>query len=333
MRRILDLGGTDQGSDFGALVTMGYPYAFDELVIVDLPQDERHEIYTNLASSDTIQSPLGPVQYRYHSMADLSQYRDGAFDLVFSGETIEHITEDDARKMLVDVKRVLEPGGWFCVDTPNLRATELMLGPGELSNPITSSSTRHAQLTDLLRESGFEIVGAYGLGHLGDQLARGKYDDAEVARRHGVYADVENCQLLAYVCRTPYGGGVSMNQEMRASMGISNLWCSICSLHDFRWHAQPTLSETYDDALELLASSTRTISVRGSRPRRRGRSSASSSGDARIHTRSTERRILACAVATRSDRVCGPATAIEEAAAGDDGPPASSPGEETGLST
>ena len=200
-RRILDLGGTDQGSDFGALVTMGYPYAFDELIIVDLPQDERHEIYTNLASSDTIDSPLGPVQYRYHSMADLSQYRDGAFDLVFSGETIEHIAEDDARKMLVDVKRVLEPGGWFCVDTPNLRATELMLGPGELSNPDHKLEYTNAQLTELMHESGFEIVGAYGLGHLGDQLARGKYDDAEVARRHGVYADIENCQLLAYVCR------------------------------------------------------------------------------------------------------------------------------------
>ena len=83
--------------------------------------------------------------------------------------------------MLADVKRVLEPGGWFCVDTPNLRATELMLGPGELSNPDHKLEYTHAQLTDLFRESGFEIVGAYGLGHLGDQLARGQYDDAEVA--------------------------------------------------------------------------------------------------------------------------------------------------------
>jgi SAM-dependent methyltransferase len=202
-RRLLDLGGTDQSDDFGALVTMGYPYPFDRLVIVDLPHEDRHELYGYLSASDTIVSPLGPVQYRYHSMADLAQYDDGSFDLVFSGETIEHITEDEAAKMLGEVRRVLEPGGWFCLDTPNRRATELMLGAGKLSNPDHKLEYTHEQLTALLRDAGFEIVGAFGLNHLGDLFDKGEFDDALAAQRHGVYADVENCQLLAYTCRTP----------------------------------------------------------------------------------------------------------------------------------
>jgi len=201
--RILDLGGTDQDDDFGALVTMGYPYPFEQLVIVDLPGDERHELYGYLASSDTIASPLGPVQYQYHSMVDLSAYPDGSFDMVFSGETIEHITEDEARKMLGEVRRVLVPGGWFCVDTPNLRATRLMYADGTLSNPDHKLEYTATSLAELVREAGFEVTAAFGLNHLGDLFARGEFDDAVAAERHGVYSDAENCMLLAYICRAP----------------------------------------------------------------------------------------------------------------------------------
>ena len=202
-RRILDLGGTDQGSDDGALVSMGYPYPFERLVIIDLPGDERHELYGNLASSDTVQTRLGPVEYRYHSMVDLSQYEDDSFDLVFSGETIEHITEEEARKMLAEVQRVLAPGGWFCVDTPNLRATQLMMPPGVLSNPDHKLEYTAAQLAALLQDAGFTVTGAFGLNHYGDLFERGVYDEATVAANHGVYSDPENCQLLAYIARSP----------------------------------------------------------------------------------------------------------------------------------
>jgi hypothetical protein len=42
-RRILDLGGSSRYNSAGALVSFGYPYPFEELVIVELPADERHE--------------------------------------------------------------------------------------------------------------------------------------------------------------------------------------------------------------------------------------------------------------------------------------------------
>jgi predicted SAM-dependent methyltransferase len=200
--RILDLGGTDQDDDRGALVSMGYPYPFEQLIIIDLPADDRHALYGNLASSDTIDSPLGPVQYRYHSMVDLSQYADASFDLVFSGETIEHITEDEARKMVGEVQRVLAPGRWFCVDTPNRVATEAMMGPGVWSNPDHKIEYRAAELRALLEDAGFEIEGEYGLNHCGDLAANG-FDAEVAAARHGVYSDVENCQLLATLSRKP----------------------------------------------------------------------------------------------------------------------------------
>ena len=44
-RRILDIGGVALGVPYGALVLMGYPYQFEEIVIVDLPSEDRHELY------------------------------------------------------------------------------------------------------------------------------------------------------------------------------------------------------------------------------------------------------------------------------------------------
>ncbi|HEV7523685.1 MAG TPA: methyltransferase domain-containing protein [Acidimicrobiia bacterium] len=201
--RILDLGGTDQAEDAGALVSMGYPYQFESLTIVDLPNDERHELYGYMGSSETVGSRCGPVQYRYHSMADLSPYPDGAFDLVFSGQTIEHITEDEAVKMLAEVRRVLAPGGWFCLDTPNRRVTALQLGPDTLSNPDHKLEYTHEHLSALLRDAGFEIVGEYGLSLANESLADARFDTDEVAAKHGVFAEIADCYFLAYFCRSP----------------------------------------------------------------------------------------------------------------------------------
>ena len=44
-RRIIDLGGGHTSDPRGALVVLGYPYDFEELVVVDLPPDDRHPLY------------------------------------------------------------------------------------------------------------------------------------------------------------------------------------------------------------------------------------------------------------------------------------------------
>jgi SAM-dependent methyltransferase len=201
-RRILDLGGTDLDNRVGSLVAMGYPYAFQQVTIVDLPHGDRHELYRRSDQHERVESHLGPVEYRYHSMADLSDYADASFDMVFSGESIEHITEAQARVMVHEVRRVLEPGGWFCLDTPNRQATEIELG-NAYSNPDHKIEYTDAQLSDLLESAGFEITGRYGLAYVGESIAKGTFDGQEQARNHGVYADIEDCYLLAYICRAP----------------------------------------------------------------------------------------------------------------------------------
>jgi SAM-dependent methyltransferase len=199
--RILDLGGTDQGHEDGALVHLGYPYRFDRLVVVDLPPEERHEIYQGGGDGTTVQSLLGPVEFAFHSMTELGRYPDASFDLVYSGQSIEHVTEAEGGKVLAEAYRVLAPGGWMCLDTPNGPAWRIK--SNELMNPDHKIEYSCDQLTSALEHAGFEIHETKGLNYMGDALARGQFDEVEASGHPGVFSAARDCLLLALVARKP----------------------------------------------------------------------------------------------------------------------------------
>jgi SAM-dependent methyltransferase len=200
-RRILDLGGTALGSDKGAMVLMGYPYAFDELIVVDLPPDDRNDLYKESVARNVTHTELGPVQYRYHSMSDLARYTDNSFDLVYSGQSIEHVPVEEAERVLVGAARILRPGGYLALDTPNARVCRLQ--QPEFIDPDHDYEYTHGEMMDKLRGAGFEVLEAKGLNHAGGSLARGEFSIQEVSTRRGLFADIEDCYLLSYLCRKP----------------------------------------------------------------------------------------------------------------------------------
>ena len=164
-RRILDIGGVALGVPYGALVLMGYPYAFQEIVIVDLPSEDRHELYQDGQTQTTVDVAGGRVSYRYHSMTDLSSYPSASFDMVYSGESIEHITRAEAEQVLAEARRVLKPGGVLALDTPNANLTRLQ--QDAFIDPDHKYEYRHAEMAAMLRGNGFVIERADG-----DQLRR-----------------------------------------------------------------------------------------------------------------------------------------------------------------
>jgi SAM-dependent methyltransferase len=200
-KRILDLGGTALGNATGALVLMGYPYVFDDLVVIDLPSEERNEIYREESAHVVTDTKLGPVRYRYHSMVDLSDYADGTVDLVYSGQSIEHVPLDVADVVLSEVRRVLKPGGYLGLDTPNARVTRLQ--QAEFIDPDHEHEYTDAELRAKLVRAGFEVVEARGLNYAGPSLAAGRFDVDAVAMARGMFSEIEDCYLLSYVCRVP----------------------------------------------------------------------------------------------------------------------------------
>ena len=200
-RRILDLGGTALGSDKGAMVLMGYPYAFEELVVVDLPPHDRNDLYKESVARHVTQTELGPVHYRYHSMSDLAQYADDSFDLVYSGQSIEHVPVEEAERVLVGAARILRPGGYLALDTPNARVCRIQQ-PGYI-DPDHDYEYTHSEMMDKLRGAGFDVLEAKGLNLAGRSLARGEFSVQEVATNRGLFAEIEDCYLLSYLCRRP----------------------------------------------------------------------------------------------------------------------------------
>ena len=56
-----------------------------------------------------------------------------------------------------------------------------------------------------LEAGGFEITEAKGLVLMEASLAAGRFSFEELAANTGVFHEVEDCYLLAYVCRKPVG--------------------------------------------------------------------------------------------------------------------------------
>ena len=200
--RIVDLGGTHLARDVGAMVALGYPYPFEELTIIDLPSDDRHEIYRSSDRPNRVETPLGPVTYRYHSMTDLSGFADSSVDLVYSGQSIEHVTPAEGALVLKDAYRLLRPGGYVAIDTPNGTVTRLM--QEDLIDPDHKVEYSWPELRELIEGAGFEVVSESGLNYGGKSVASGKFDLDEVARNWGLHADLEACYILAVVARKPH---------------------------------------------------------------------------------------------------------------------------------
>jgi SAM-dependent methyltransferase len=199
-RRIVDMGGGHTTDGRGALVVLGYPYPFDDLVIVDLPQERRHDLYRSEAYGDQHTS-MGTVRYEYRSMSDLSFAGDASVDLVYSGQSIEHVSEDEGDVALAEAFRVLEPGGHLALDTPN--AAVCRLEQDAFIDPDHKVEYTLDVLTDKVKAAGFEMIMARGLNWGGTAIRHGVFDLSEVAAHNGIFYDAASCYLLALLCRKP----------------------------------------------------------------------------------------------------------------------------------
>ncbi|MBI5686464.1 MAG: class I SAM-dependent methyltransferase [Verrucomicrobia bacterium] len=203
---IVDLGGAAGSSIEGALLLMGYPHAPREITIIDLPPDSRMfaDGFACIHQETTEWLVFGPTRVRYlhQSMSDLSGIADASVDLVWSGESIEHITQAEAGEMFQEVWRVLKPGGYFCLDTPNRAITQIQ-SPSQLIHPEHKLEYTASQLTRCLSEARFQIVQAGGLGPMPKTAQSGVFNWPELTESADLSDHAEICYLLYVKCRKP----------------------------------------------------------------------------------------------------------------------------------
>lgn len=134
--RILDVGGRKSP------YTIGIP---GNITIIDLPRESEIQKALNLGITDTIVRQLRSRRSNIDNFifGDMtrSNLPDESFDLVVSVEVLEHVEEDEL--FLREVGRVLKPGGYFMMTTPN---GDFVVN----RNPDHKRHYKRAELKDLL---------------------------------------------------------------------------------------------------------------------------------------------------------------------------------------
>jgi SAM-dependent methyltransferase len=163
---IADLGGACAHSIAGALLWMGYPHPAHEVTIVDLPPDQRMFVekfdYLQNESTNWIEIGHTRVRYIHAPMTELSALADNSLDMLWLGQSIEHITQAEARRVYAEALRVLKPGGYFCLDTPNRTITRLQSPLGYI-HPEHKYEYRPAELAAHLTQAGLEVKRVLGV--------------------------------------------------------------------------------------------------------------------------------------------------------------------------
>ena len=199
---IIDLGGASPGWQEGALFGMGYPHHAKKLMIVDLPPDVRMLKSTEKNKIITDNPKCDRIEYVYSSMTDLSFASNDSIDLVWSGESIEHVTEKDADICLKEIFRVLKPGGYFCLDTPNRNITKLTAGK-KFVHPEHKIEYQPQQLMDKLKNIGFEILEIKGLIPMPASRQQGVFYHEEMEKNPVVSDDYESSYMFFIKARKP----------------------------------------------------------------------------------------------------------------------------------
>jgi len=190
---ILDLGGTADDHPEGALLVMGYPYKPAEIIIVDpvLPKSLRE--YGRNPEWTTPEGVL--IRYYQCSMTDLSWIPDESMDLVFSGESIEHISEEEAQIVCMQVYRILRPGGYFCLDTPNAALTRLQ-SPENLIHPEHKKEYLIHEIREMLGRNNFLIAEEIGICPMPVSLSQRSFDTRELVQNVGLSKNPEEAYLF-----------------------------------------------------------------------------------------------------------------------------------------
>lgn len=201
-RRILDVGGAN-----GSMLDYGYQQKFEELILTDIPADQR---IPELRDIDLMRkwAGRGNVRVLYTSLTDLSALSDGSVDLVWVGQVVEHITEEELKIALREIFRVLQPGGHFCFDTPNGILTRIH-SPDQLIHPEHKKEYTPAELRTVIGEAGFQIEEELGMVSMPRTYRTRVFSYEEMVLNSGFSRDLDSCYLVYFSCMKPPAGSTT----------------------------------------------------------------------------------------------------------------------------
>ena len=99
------------------------------------------------------------VEWVKSTVADMQGVEDSSVELVFSGQNFEHLFGDDAVDFLLESHRVLQPGGWLVIDSPNREIAALLTW----TMPEHTIEFTPSEAVDLVTLAGFDVTSIRGV--------------------------------------------------------------------------------------------------------------------------------------------------------------------------
>ncbi|MCO5157513.1 MAG: class I SAM-dependent methyltransferase [Aquamicrobium sp.] len=99
------------------------------------------------------------VRWIENTVGDMSDVHDASCDVVFSGQNIEHIWPYEAVDFLMEAWRVLKPGGFLIMDSPNRLITRQL----NWSHPEHTIELTPDEAATLCELAGFDLRKTYGV--------------------------------------------------------------------------------------------------------------------------------------------------------------------------
>jgi 2-polyprenyl-3-methyl-5-hydroxy-6-metoxy-1,4-benzoquinol methylase len=100
-----------------------------------------------------------------------ADFNAGSFDVVYSGEVVEHVPYEDADAFIAAYARVLKPGGVAILTTPNPNYIRLWLtGRKVTDDPSHFSEWSVTNLRRLVEKHGLKFRLAQGTGRMARKL-------------------------------------------------------------------------------------------------------------------------------------------------------------------
>ena len=109
-------------------------------------------------TSADLDSPLADVKMDVHEIP----FDDNTFDVVFCNHVMEHV--DDDIKAMSEIYRVLKPGGWAIIQSPQDYSRETTLEDPTITDPKERERVYwqddHVRLLDLIMENDWKKQGS-----------------------------------------------------------------------------------------------------------------------------------------------------------------------------
>jgi SAM-dependent methyltransferase len=199
---ILDIGGSSPNIAMGALIELGYQHRPTEITIFDLPEDKQYWGKPKFPQDKDYHFDWGTLQYVHgfvENIYDYEELNEKKFDLIYMGQTIEHIQVDKLELVFKWIREHLREEGKFIFDTPNRDITKIQM-PDKYIDEDHKYEYTPDEMEALLNKNKLKVVKKTGILEMSDTLTSQKFNPLEVYETKVINNLPERSYVFAFEC-------------------------------------------------------------------------------------------------------------------------------------